>query len=121
MKRFLVVISLLVFGVIHAQEFTFSGYVYDSDQAGIANLPVELHTRSISSYDITEPTYSNYNFTGGSSLTGCDDCVQGPYNIGFSFNYFGNNYTQFYVSSNGWIGFSAGQTNGYTAQFLPNG
>jgi hypothetical protein len=25
------------------------------------------------------------------------------------------------VSSNGWIGFSAGQTNGYTAQFLPNG
>ncbi len=54
-------------------------------------------------------------------MTGCDDCVQGPYNIGFTFNYFGNNYSQFYVSSNGWIGFSAGQTNGYTAQFLPNG
>ena len=121
MKRLLIVISFFLFGVVHAQEFTFSGYVYDADQTGIANIPVELHTRSISNYDITQPTYSNYNYTGGSSLTGCDDCVQGPYNIGFSFNYFGNNYTQFYVSSNGWIGFSAGQTNGYTAQFLPNG
>jgi hypothetical protein len=121
MKRFLVVISFFLFGVLHGQEFTFSGYVYDANQTGVANLPVELHTRSISSYTITEPSYSNYNFTGGSSLTGCDDCVQGPYNIGFTFNYFGNNYSQFYVSSNGWIGFSAGQTNGYTAQFLPNG
>ena len=121
MKGFLIVISFFLFGVLHGQEFTFSGYVYDVDQTGVANLPVELHTRSISSYEINEPSYSNYNFTGGSSLTGCDDCVQGPYNIGFTFNYFGNNYTQFYVSSNGWIGFSAGQTNGYTAQFLPNG
>ena len=121
MKGFLIVILFFLFGVLHGQEFTFSGYVYDVDQTGVANLPVELHTRSISSYEINEPSYSNYNFTGGSSLTGCDDCVQGPYNIGFTFNYFGNNYTQFYVSSNGWIGFSAGQTNGYTAQFLPNG
>ena len=86
MKRLLIVISFFLFGVVHAQEFTFSGYVYDVDQTGIANIPVELHTRSISNYDITQPTYSNYNYTGGSSLTGCDDCVQGPYNIGFSFN-----------------------------------
>jgi hypothetical protein len=121
MKRFLIVISFFLFGVLRGQEFTFSGFIYDADQTGVANLPVELHTRSISNYQISEPTYSNYNFTGGVSLTGCDDCVQGPYNIGFSFNYFGNNYTQFYVSSNGWIGFSPGQTNGYTAQFLPNG
>lgn len=121
MKRFLIVISFFLLGVVKGQEFTFSGFVYDADQLGVSNVQVELLTRSISSYEITEPTYSNFNYTGGSSLTGCDDCVQGPYNIGFTFNYFGNNYTQFYVSSNGWIGFSAGQTNGYTAQFLPNG
>lgn len=121
MKRFLIVISFFLLGVVKGQEFTFSGFVYDADQLGVSNVQVELLTRSISSYEISEPAYSNFNYTGGSSLTGCDDCVQGPYNIGFSFNYFGNNYTQFYVSSNGWIGFSAGQTNGYTAQFLPNG
>jgi hypothetical protein len=121
MKHFFVVISFFLFGIINAQEFTFSGYVYDADQKGITNLPVELHTRSISNYQITTPQYSNYNYAGGTSVAGCDDCVQGPYNIGFSFNYFGNNYTQFYVSSNGWIGFSPGQTNGYVAQFIPNG
>lgn len=120
MKRFLIFISFFLFGIIKAQEFTFSGFVYDAEQSGVANIQVDLLTRSISNYTISEPAYSSYNFTGGSSLTGCDDCVQGPFNIGFTFNYFGNNYTQFYVSSNGWIGFSAGQTNGYTAQFLPN-
>jgi hypothetical protein len=121
MKRLLIVISFFLLGVVKGQEFSFSGFVYDVDQTGISNIQVELLTRSISSYEISEPAYSNYNSTGGTSLTGCDDCVQGPYNIGFTFNYFGNNYTQFYVSSNGWIGFSPGQTNGYTAQFLPNG
>lgn len=32
----------------------------------------------------------------------------GPFNIGFSFNYYGNPYTQFYVSSNGFISFGSG-------------
>lgn len=121
MKRFLIFISFFFFGIINAQEFTFSGYVYDADQSGIANIPVELHTRSISTYNITNPTYSNYNYGGGTAIPGCDDCVRGPYNIGFNFNYFGNNYSQFYVGSNGWIGFSPGQTSGYVAQFIPNG
>lgn len=121
MKRFLIFISFFFFGIVNAQEFTFSGYVYDADQSGIANIPVELHTRSISTYNITNPTYSNYNYGGGTSIPGCDDCVRGPYNIEFNFNYFGNNYSQFYVGSNGWIGFSPGQTSGYVAQFIPNG
>lgn len=121
MKRFLIFISFFFFGIVNAQEFTFSGYVYDADQSGIANIPVELHTRSISTYNITNPTYSNYNYGGGTAIPGCDDCVRGPYNIGFNFNYFGNNYSQFYVGSNGWIGFSPGQTSGYVAQFIPNG
>jgi hypothetical protein len=76
MKHFLVVISYLFFGIINAQEFTFSGYVYDADQTGIANLPVELHTRSISNYQITRPSNSNFNYVGGTSVGGCDDCVQ---------------------------------------------
>lgn len=105
---------------VSAQEFTHSGFIYDGNEVGVEGVKVELHTRSISSYEITMPTYSNYSYAGGTSVTGCDDCVQGPFNIGFNFTYFGNTYTQFYVSSNGWIGFSPGQTNGYVAQFLPN-
>ena len=106
---------------LNAQEFSHSGYVYDGNEIGVQNIEVQLHTRSISSYEITNPTYSNFSYNGGTSLNGCDDCVQGPFNIGFNFTYFGNTYSQFYVSSNGWIGFSANQTNGYVAQFLPNG
>lgn len=36
----------------------------------------------------------------------------GPFNIGFSFTFFGNTYTQFYVSSNGLILFGTGSTDG---------
>lgn len=36
----------------------------------------------------------------------------GPLNIGFSFTYFGNSYTQFYVSTNGLVMFGAGSVDG---------
>lgn len=35
-----------------------------------------------------------------------DDYVEGPYPIGFSFRFFGNNFTEFYVGANGWISFT---------------
>jgi hypothetical protein len=114
------IISMCTLGV-YAQEFTHSGNVYDGNEVGVQGIEVQLHTRSVSNYEITNPTYSNFNYGGGTSVNGCDDCVQGPFNIGFNFTYFGNTYSQFYVSSNGWIGFSPGQTSGYIAQFLPNG
>ena len=122
MKKFVASILFLVL-VFHlqGQEFTYSGNIYDGNEVGVQGVEVQLLTKNISNYEITNPTYSNFAFAGGTSVNGCDDCVQGPFNIGFNFTYFGNTYTQFYVSSNGWIGFSAGQTSGYVAQFLPNG
>ncbi|MGA3015157.1 MAG: gliding motility-associated C-terminal domain-containing protein [Bacteroidales bacterium] len=36
-----------------------------------------------------------------------DDDVDGPFPIGFSFRFFGANFTQFYVAANGWMSFSA--------------
>jgi gliding motility-associated-like protein len=36
-----------------------------------------------------------------------DDDVDGPFPIGFSFRFFGANFTQFYVASNGWMSFNA--------------
>lgn len=39
--------------------------------------------------------------------------------IGFTFPFFGNSYTQFYVSSNGFITFSAGAGSGATPQTIP--
>jgi gliding motility-associated-like protein len=42
----------------------------------------------------------------GNGITITDDGVEGPFPIGFSFSYFGNIYTEFYVGANGWISFS---------------
>jgi gliding motility-associated-like protein len=34
-----------------------------------------------------------------------DDDVRGPFPIGFSFRFFGNSFSEFYIGSNGWISF----------------
>jgi surface protein len=48
-----------------------------------------------------------------------DDNFVGPYNIGFSFNFYTTAYTQFYIGSNGLISFGSGQNGGY-GSVLPN-
>ncbi|MBT3232693.1 MAG: T9SS type A sorting domain-containing protein [Calditrichaeota bacterium] len=41
----------------------------------------------------------------GQSLTLRDDEVEGPINMGFNFDFYGNTYNQVYISSNGYIAF----------------
>ncbi len=104
-----------------AQPFSYSGWVKGANEQGLANIPVTLWGRRTDPYDITYPTYSvTSTYTTGTVIASSDDVTHGPFNIGFTFNFFGNNYTQFYVGSNGWIGFSPGQTTGYVAQYIPN-
>jgi hypothetical protein len=61
--------------------------------------------------------------TGGGSAPGIgdpsgrnDDGFSGPINLGFTLNFFGNNYTTFYANNNGNISFGAG-----ISQFTPTG
>ena len=106
---------------LNSQPFTYSGYVYGSNNQGLLNIPVNLYGRRMDPYEVTSPTYSTASaFNTGTVISSSDDATHGPFNIGFTFNFFGNNYTQFYVGSNGWIGFSANQTTGYTAAYIPN-
>ena len=50
-----------------------------------------------------------------------DDVLGGPYPIGFSFNYYGNTFTNVYISTNGFISFDAGAGTGCcTGQVMPN-
>ena len=64
----------------------------------------------------SQPTYNWIDISGTGtdliSLIG-DEETKGPYNLGFSFNFFGNIYTQFYINSNGFITFTntSGSTN----------
>jgi len=57
----------------------------------------------------------------GTPVSLSDDQTSSVLPIGFTFNFYCNDYTQFYISSNGFIGFSAGMNQGCcTGQLLPN-
>lgn len=119
--RKLLFILLCLPMIVDAQPFTHSGYVYGANEQGLSNIPVNLYGRRTDPYEITFPTYSTAAaFNTGTVIPSSDDVTHGPFNIGFTFTFFGNNYTQFYVGSNGWIGFTANQTTGYTAAYIPN-
>ncbi len=67
-------------------------------------------------------TYSWVDISStGTPITGLtDDNFQGPFNIGFSFPYYGGTQTQFYAGSNGFISFGAGSTTLTNQCPLPN-
>ena len=70
-------------------------------------------------YQFTTIPYSPEPFNGSAVSLG-DDAVSGALPIGFQFCFIGNNYTQFYIGSNGWISFSSGQPTTYISQAIPS-
>jgi len=85
----------------------------DLTQCGGGIGPKETTTYAVSSI----PYVAQSNT--GNQLFMTDDSQQGPFAIGFNFCFFGNTYSQFYVGSNGWISFSAGQPTTFTSQPIP--
>jgi gliding motility-associated-like protein len=81
--------------------------------------PGGANPNQTTNYGVTNIPYVNQTNTGTQLFMG-DDTQQGPFNIGFTFCFFGQTYTQFYVGSNGWISFSAGQPTTFTSAAIPN-
>ena len=71
-------------------------------------------------YEVSTIPFQEYTLLQPYSVFMTDDDVMGPFAIGFDFKFFGNTYNQFYLGSNGWISFSAGQTISYTPKPLPS-
>ena len=82
--------------------------------------PGGVNPNQTTNYNITNIPYVNQTNTGTQLFMG-DDTQQGPFNIGFTFCYFGQTYNQFWIGSNGWISFSAGQPTTFTSAAIPNG
>lgn len=121
MRNILTLWFILIVNICLGQQFNYTGYIYNAVDTGLSGVTVNLWTKSIVPYQISYPTYpTSVSYNTGTVVSSSDDIVSGPFNIGFTFNFFNNNYTQFYICSNGWIGFSAGQTNAYTAAYIPN-
>lgn len=70
-------------------------------------------------YGVTNIPYVTQTNTG-TQLFMSDDSQQGPFQIGFNFCFFGQTYNQFWVGSNGWISFSAGQPTTFTSTPIPS-
>lgn len=75
---------------------------------------------STNNYTTSDIPFSPYNTNFGTAMHLVDDAVSPALPIGFAFCFFGNTYTQFYIGSNGWIGFSPGQTMAFTAATVPS-
>jgi hypothetical protein len=66
------------------------------------------------SYSVSSIPYAPFSFTSGTSIIANQDDVWSPVlNLGFPFCYYGSNYTQGVVGSNGQLTFSLGVAGGY--------
>jgi gliding motility-associated-like protein len=71
-----------------------------------SSFPIQTGSTNSLSYSLT--SIPNLPLApSGTSVILADDGFAGSFPIGFTFNFYGVNQTQFYISSNGYIGFSA--------------
>jgi hypothetical protein len=67
---------------------------------------------AVNMYDWVAVTYDWAEVSGsGTAILLGDDDYGGPYGLTFTFPYYGNNYTDIYVGSNGFVSFGAGSTS----------
>ncbi|CAA6830390.1 MAG: internalin, putative [uncultured Aureispira sp.] len=72
-------------------------------------------------YTTGTTTFAPIPIPGGTTVSLSDDALSAAQPIGFSFNFWGTNYTDFFISSNGFISFTAGSSNGCcSGQSLPS-
>lgn len=88
-----------------------SGNIFDPGSAGVGTHTVTYIAPSIG-YNIDEGLAYGLIPITGSTVTLGDDQVSGDLPIGFTFNYFGTDYTTFRISSNGFVTFSPETDNG---------
>ncbi|WMX16944.1 SBBP repeat-containing protein [Aureispira sp. CCB-E] len=108
----------------NGQTYTNSGVYMDTlTNAGGCDSIVTLNlTIGGATYDVSAITYTSINATGGTSVNLGDDALSASLPIGFDFNFFGNTYNDFRISSNGFITFGTNTTTSgcCSGQVLPN-
>jgi hypothetical protein len=77
--------------------------------------------RWIDSDELNGPTYSWVEISGepgATQLDLTDDQNSGPFDIGFTFEFYGTDFTQFRICANGWVSFTSTATS-YTNSTIP--
>ncbi len=98
-----------------------TGSVFNPAAAGIGTHTISVEAPS-DGYSHGSIAFDPTPIPGGTFVGGLsDDNVVGSFPIGFTFNFFGMDYTNFYIGSNGFVTFSAGMPSGCcSGQVLPN-
>jgi uncharacterized protein (TIGR02145 family) len=93
-----------------------------SGSYGTSSYTFQIITYAPEPFSGGTPIDNNFTYCTGLGFTNHDDCWGGPFPIGFSFCFFNQIYTQFYVGSNGWISFSHPLNSwiNYSPDTLPN-
>ncbi len=133
MKRkivFLLALSLLVLNhIVYSQAVTCpsvnaqigTGPSTTICQGQCATLSASVTpVNATTAYAVSTIAFAPQSTVGATSVNMTDDSVTGALPIGFTFCFFGQSYTQFYIGSNGWISFSPGQTTAFTSASIPN-
>ena len=127
MKKITTLFIVSVFGLTHvvAQTVDASPETQTICAGGSATLTAVVTpgggggSAPTNSYAISTVTYAPDPLTAGTSVSLTDDSQTGLLPIGFTFCYFGNNYTNFIIGSNNWIGFQAGETSTWVTTAIP--
>lgn len=85
-----------------------------------ACIPSTVQAKLTTTYSVTNIPFAPQPTVGATTVVMSDDSGTGALPIGFTFCFFGNSYTQFYIGSNGWISFTAGQSTGFVSSAIPN-
>ena len=122
-KIFLILCLPLLFSEVGFAQITM---VLSRDTTICANQPVHLNAQVLNApttsvnYTISQISFQPDPFVGGTTFNLNDDDQTLPITMPFKFCFYGNTYSKFIISSNGWIGFSIGQSNSWYGAFLPN-
>jgi len=81
--------------------------------------PTTITANQTTSYSVTNIPFAPFTNTGA-IINLSDDSQTGALPIGFTFCFFGNTYTNFYIGSNGWIAFTAGQPVTFASVAIPS-
>ncbi|MCW3084951.1 MAG: hypothetical protein JWP12_2317 [Bacteroidetes bacterium] len=130
MKKILILATLLFFGTsgLFAQLIDVTPEVTTLCTGGSTTLSATVNppgtggvpgSLPTTSYTVSSIPFSPAPLTGGTGTSMSDDSQTGALPIGFTFCFFGNSYTNFYIGSNGWIAFSSQPTT-YTAATIPS-
>ena len=96
-----------------------SGSTFSPAIAGAGTHTIEYFTCS-PSYSVTQTGTFSPVPGSGTTVFLSDDVVSGVLPIGFSFSFYCNAYTSFYICSNGFLTFNSASTASYPGQMLPN-